>query len=79
MARPPGVRGLQFYPNRDRSSATCLWEADSVEDIQRYVDTTLEDSSENTCYEVDAEQAFAEQPLGLPPRATRATAMGRQP
>jgi hypothetical protein len=72
---PPGARGLQFYPSRDRSSATCLWEADSVDDIQRYVDTTLEDSSENTCYEVDAEQAFAEQPLGLPPRATRATAI----
>jgi hypothetical protein len=72
---PPGVRGLQFYPSQDRSSVTCLWEADSVEDIQRYVDATLADSSENTCYEVDAEQAFAEQPLGLPPRATRAAAI----
>jgi hypothetical protein len=72
---PAGVRGLQFYPSRDRSSVTCLWEADSVEDIQRYVDTTLDDSSENTCYEVDADQAFAEQPLGLPPRATRAAAI----
>jgi hypothetical protein len=62
---PPGVRGLQFYPSRDRSAATCLWEADSVEAVQRYVDSTLDDSSENTCYEVDAEQAFARQPLGI--------------
>ena len=69
---PSGVRGLQFYPSRDRSSASCLWEADSVEDVQRYVDSTLEDSSENACYEVDTELAFAEQPLGLPPRASRA-------
>ena len=38
---PPGVRGLQFYPSRDQSSATCLWEADSVQDIQHYVDSTL--------------------------------------
>jgi hypothetical protein len=62
---PTRVRGLQFYPARDGSGATCLWEADSVEDIQRYVDSTLGDSSENLCYEVDAEQAFARQPLGI--------------
>jgi hypothetical protein len=63
---PTGVRGLQFYPSTDGSAVTCLWEADSVEAIQGYVDSTLGDSSVNTCYEVDAEQAFAERPLGLP-------------
>ena len=63
---PAGVRGLQFYPSRDGSAATCLWEADSVAAIQQYVDSTLGDSSVNTCYEVDTEQAFAERPLGLP-------------
>jgi hypothetical protein len=62
---PPGVRGLQFYPSTDRSAVTCLWESESVEAIQAYVDSTLGDSSENVCYEVDAEQAFAERPLGL--------------
>jgi len=29
------------------------------------VDSTLGDCSVNTCYEVDAERAFAEQPLGI--------------
>jgi hypothetical protein len=53
---PPGVRGLQFYPSADGSVVTCLWESDSVEMIQEYVDSTLGDSSANTCYEVDAEQ-----------------------
>jgi hypothetical protein len=62
---PTGVRGLQFYPAKDGSGATCLWEADSVDDVQGYVDSTLGDSSENLCYEVDAEQAFAKQPLGI--------------
>jgi hypothetical protein len=62
---PTGVRGLQFYPATDGSGATCLWEADSVEDVQGYVDSTLGDSSENLCYEVDTEQAFARQPLGI--------------
>jgi hypothetical protein len=63
---PRGVRGLQFYPSQDGSAATCLWEADSVESVREYVDSTLGDSSENTCYEVDANQAFAERPSGLP-------------
>jgi hypothetical protein len=63
---PQGVKGLQFYPSTDGSAVVCLWEANSVEDVQRYVDDALGDSSINACYEVDAEQAFAERPLGLP-------------
>lgn len=62
---PTGVRGLQFYPSRDGSVAVCLWEAPSVESVQSYVDTTLGDSSENSCFEVDSEQAFADRPAGL--------------
>jgi hypothetical protein len=67
---PAGARGLQFYPSTDGDAVTCLWEADSVEAIQEYVDSTLGDSSLNTCYQVDAEQAFAERPLGLPATPT---------
>jgi len=62
---PAGARALQFYPARDGSGATCLYEATSVEAIQQYVDTTLGDASVNTCYEVDAAQAFAQQPSGI--------------
>jgi hypothetical protein len=62
---PPGVHGLQFYPATDGSMAACLWESDSVETVQVYVDSTLGDSSVNTCWEVDVANAFAEQPLGL--------------
>jgi hypothetical protein len=68
---PPGVRGLQFYPSRDGSAATCLWEAPSVESVQRYVDSTLGDSSENSSYEVAAEQAFSLQPSGIHEPAVR--------
>jgi hypothetical protein len=66
---PAGARGLQFYPSTDGSAVTCLWEAESVEEIQQYVDSTLGGSSLNTCYEVDPERAFAERPLGLPASA----------
>jgi hypothetical protein len=71
---PTGVRGLQFYPSRDGSVATCLWEAPSVQAVQAYVDTTLGDSSENTCYEVNAEQSFAVVPgaISAGPAAARA-------
>ena len=62
---PAGVRNLQFYPSRDLSAVTCLWEAPSVSAVQGYVDAVLTDSSENACYEVDSEQAFARQPLGI--------------
>jgi hypothetical protein len=62
---PAGVRNLQFYPSRDRRAVTCLLEAPSVAEVQRYVDATLGSSSENICYEVDSEQAFARLPLGI--------------
>ena len=68
---PSGVRGLQFYPSRDGSVATCLWEAPSVESVQHYVDSTLGDSSDNSCYEVAAEQAFALHPSGIHEPAVR--------
>jgi hypothetical protein len=62
---PAGVRVLQFYPSRDRSVVTCLWEAPSTGLVQTYVDSTLGDSTENTCYDVDADFAFARLPLGI--------------
>ena len=62
---PAGVRNLQFYPSADRAHVTCLWEAPSVRVVQDFVDSTLGNASENLCYEVDAEFAFARQPLGI--------------
>jgi hypothetical protein len=62
IGAPAGVRGLQFYPSQDGSAVVCLWESPSVDAIQEYVDSALGDSSENTCYEVDAQHAFAKQP-----------------
>lgn len=63
---PAGARNLQFLPDKNATAVTCLWEARSVEDIQTYVDGILGEASENTCYEVNVEQAFAERPDGIP-------------
>ncbi len=62
---PDGTTVLQFYPAQDGARATCLWESNDVADVQWYVDDTLGDSSRNLCYEVDAANAFARQPLGI--------------
>ena len=62
---PEGVRALQFYPARDGSTVTCLWEAGSVAAVQDYVDTVLGDASRNDLFEIDAEKAFSERPLGM--------------
>ena len=63
---PAGVRVLQFFPAVNASHVTCLWEGSAVDSIQEYVDDVLGDSSINTCYAVNSDQAFAERPLGLP-------------
>ena len=66
---PAGVHGLQFYPSRDASVATCLWEAPSVDAVQTYVDSVLGESSDNTCYAVDEAQSFAALPAGIRERS----------
>jgi hypothetical protein len=59
-----GVRLLQFCPSQDFSAATCIWEADSIDAVRDFVDPTLGDTSEQTYYTVDTEQA-----VGLPEAA----------
>jgi hypothetical protein len=71
---PRGARVLQFYPSDDGSAVTCLWEADSVADVQTFVDQTLGDASVNTCYAVDAASAFGAAPAGIPQRPALPTA-----
>ena len=71
---PRGAQALQFYPSRDGTAVTCLWEAGSVEDVQAFVDETLGATSVNRCYGVDETAAFADTAPGLPERPSAATA-----
>jgi hypothetical protein len=61
---PPGVQGRQFFPSQDRSLATCLWQADSLDALRDYLDPATAGVSENTYFEVDTENA-----MGLPEAA----------
>lgn len=63
---PPGVRARQFYPSKDLSTATCLLEADSIEAVRDYIESTLGASSENRYFEINAEYARG---LPEPPRS----------
>jgi len=62
---PEASRVLQFLPSRDGTLVTCLWESESVDDLQSYVDETLGDSSRNVCFAVEESAAFAELPTGV--------------
>jgi hypothetical protein len=55
---PPDVKGLFFFPSKDRSQAVCLWEADSIDSLSGYIDPATEGASENTYFEVDADRAM---------------------
>jgi hypothetical protein len=68
---PRGSRVLQFLPSQDGTLVTCLWEGESVDDLQSYVDEVLGDASSNLCYAVESSAAFAEVPQGIasPPTA----------
>jgi hypothetical protein len=62
-----GVRLLQFCPSQDFGTATCLWEAESIDAVRDLVDPTLGDASEQTYFAVATEQA-----VGVPEAAATA-------
>ena len=64
-----GVQLLQFAPSEDFSTATCIWESDSIDTVSAWVDDTLGDSSQQTWFAIATEQA-----VGLPGRAAATTA-----
>ena len=66
---PRGTEVLQFLPSQDGSLVTCLWQSQSLADVQTFVDDTLGDSSRNLCYAVEESAAFAELPDGIAARS----------
>ena len=58
---PGNLKVQSVYPSRDGKTGTCIWEADSAQDVQQFLDKNAGDFAKNYCYEVDMEQA-----MGLP-------------
>lgn len=54
----------QFHPAVDGTLATCIWEADSLDDLREFIDSSLGDASEQRYFEVDdAAELDASEPL----------------
>ena len=47
-------RVLQVMPNADMTQATCVWEADSIESLNTYLRSKVNDWSEESYYELNA-------------------------
>jgi len=58
---PAGFKLHAVYPSQDQKTGTCIWEAGSVEEVQKFLDDNVGKISRNLCYEVNVTAAF-----GLP-------------
>lgn len=51
-------RIIQVMPNGDMTEATCVWEADSIEKLDSYLRSKVQDWSKETYQEVNTAQAM---------------------
>jgi hypothetical protein len=58
---PDNLKVHGIYPATDAKTGTCLWEADSVQQVQEFLDKNAGQFAKNFCYEVDVKQS-----IGLP-------------
>ena len=63
MPPPDGLHVHMFLPAEDLSRATCLYEAESLEQVREFVDGALGDSSTQFYFPIAEDHA-----LGLPAR-----------
>ena len=60
-ATPAGTRVLSVFPSQDGKTGTCVWEAESAEQLQVFLDGASEGLATNYCYEVNEAAS-----IGLP-------------
>ena len=58
---PDNLKVHGIYPATDAKTGTCLWEADSVQQVQEFLDKNAGKFATNLCYEVNVEKS-----IGLP-------------
>ena len=62
---PPHLKLHQYLSGSDRKTATCLWEAPSVKDVQEFLEPLSSRFSRNEYIPLNADAAF-----GLPAPST---------
>ncbi|HMJ47277.1 MAG TPA: hypothetical protein VK498_08105 [Ferruginibacter sp.] len=58
---PSNLKLHSVYPSADGKTGTCLWEASTAEDVQKFLDKMTGDTAKNFCYEVNEREA-----VGIP-------------
>jgi len=58
---PVSLKLHSIYVAADQKMGTCIWEANSVEDVQRFIDKFTGKFSKNYCYELNEKES-----MGLP-------------
>jgi hypothetical protein len=58
---PANLKVQGIYPSQDAKLGTCLWDADSAQAVQQFLDQHAGQYAKNVCYEVNVEKS-----LGLP-------------
>lgn len=51
-------RVLNVFPSADMKQATCIWEADSIETLDKYLRSKVHNWSQETYFEIDASHAM---------------------
>ena len=49
------------YPSKDQMTGTCIWEANTVQEVQQFVDKYTGKFAKNHCYELNVKES-----MGLP-------------
>ena len=58
---PAGMKPVLFIPATNRKTTFCLWEADSVDTVRKFVDRETGTAARNEYFEVDKKNS-----MGLP-------------
>ncbi|HEX8314450.1 MAG TPA: hypothetical protein VF609_05645 [Flavisolibacter sp.] len=51
-------RVVSVFPNQAMDKCTCIWEADSIENLQKYLREKVGGSSTESCYQVNEAAAL---------------------
>ena len=51
-------RVINVFPSKAMTEATCIWEADSIEALDKYLRSKVSDWSQETYFEIDAANAM---------------------
>lgn len=58
---PASLKLHSILPSKDQKTATCIWESNSVQEVQNFLDKSAGKSAKNFCYQLNEQEA-----MGLP-------------